>query len=753
VRYDHHTRRQAKIRSLETIGMALVAFLVLILVFAFSTLETYAELPIPHQIQELLGLSNTGEFSSKQSLRISAALERNMIAAHVPPNSDMWTLEISPEKHEERAKDVANLFKREKLVSLSLEAPTPLATLRETLAPHTQSTSDRKALVLLPGETIRFSASAFSAQNPRIVVRNIAVTPDRKDSAAQLDFQVGEAPHSQIAVSPRGEIAAFTVTRANNTDPLSLHWPQNAPGALAILGEVSLHNKNLPGIILVTIDNLNTGLDALPRTKNVLKSKGEPAGLLFPFWPTSTNSKEAVAGIFTGKIPSNLGLTAPYSLFTKNKSFAKPPTLERIMEEKGYKTVRIQVGSSAQCANCSTSQSISSLLSLSEFSLNIKLPREHELRQGVRSLFQIFDGNLSDMFLHLDINMAAENLSHTWESALSEEGSVLKWLTSAWFGEADSVLQREKEIQIDQALSALFEKVKSETGQRIIVVTTQTQKSSPQTKGIPALPGEAWVPQSFLVSSPVEFASQASLFSAIASPENAAIKNEDIVPIQTSREEIFVTPAGWISLPLGLSAKTNGETSFMRSHVPFQKLEQVQSAIQKYREKYTLQSVHVLVPNIQAAMLFKGEIALPAKIYACESTHPDPSFTMAITGERENLLQFSIQPNASLTEWQLSCLIEGHVNANATSNTPDTATLKFSNNNVPVSPQNIALGEFALSAQSFSWNATLGQVLVSQASVFLPAHISPEFRAPFTKSVYFWMERYPAIPQSREKKS
>jgi hypothetical protein len=753
VKYDKKTRKKAQEENIKTLAIGVVFFIGLTLVTAFFSLEMYTTFPIPSPLRTLFKTSAFDEFSNNEFSGLGTAISRSALQAHLPAGN--WLFELSPEKQNERSNLFVDIVKRNKGLQLIPKATAPLAHIREALSPHSQIFTEQIGMLLFPGETVRFSAGAFSTQNPKLIARCLGATPDRKEAPANIEIAVAENAPQSLPFSPRGEIQTLEVNRPNADTSFAIHWPASAPGALFILGEDTPHQNNLPGIFLVSIDNMQEGLAGLSKTQKVLRDSGLSHETLFPFWPTSSNPLTSISGIFTGQPPSVLGLTAPASAFETSNPFGAPETLESRLSKKGYRTIRIKVGPENRCQECATSPLLNSLLSHSNFDLSITALRNHEVRQTLESLFNDFDGNLDGLFIHVSLELPANQFAYTWNSALSPQGSPLTWMKSAWFGDdhQNSTSKQEKEIQIDKSLSAVFSKIKNPANHRLIVVATTTNSPLPSQDNVPASPGEAWLPTSLFVKSNPLAVSQTVLFNAIPDFTAPNITDGVVAPIQTSAEEVFVTQSGWISLPISLPKETDTPAP-LRSHIPFTAMEATQNAIQKYRESYAVQAVHLLVPNISAQSGFQGEITIPFRIFTCQSSHTMPSIQIKVGGENQNTLSIVAKPETNISTWRLTCLVAyAPQNSDKHFFNKGVSLLRFSAGETPLLPNSVAIGEHALSGALFSRGNDTNLISIPNSHIFLPAFIAPQFRPPYTKSAYFWLERFPAMQAAQGRRS
>jgi hypothetical protein len=752
MRYDKNTRRKAKEKNIKALALTVVVLIGATLASAFFSLETDLKVPLPSPFRSLFDNTEFDEFSNANYSGLGTAVARNALHAHIP--TEPWSFSLTPEELESRSSRIAEILKRDKKFLITQEKTLPLMRIREALSPRSQVFSQRLGIVLLPGETIRFSASSFAAQNPTLVARCLGVTPDRKDAPTIFGVATDEGSAQQVSISPRGETQEFEAKRNSMTDALTIQWPSSAPGALVIFGETAPHNKALPGIFFVSIDNLQAGLSPLASTQKVLRDHNLSHDTQFPMWPTSSNAITAISGAFTGQSPSALGLTAPASAFEISNPFAAPETLESRLSQKGYRTIRIKIGPSNICAECESSPILNSLVSQSNFDLSISAIRNHEVRQTLLKLFHDFDGDLSGLFIHVSLELPAGQFRYTWRSALSPAGSPLTWVKSAWFGDNDegSTAHREKEIQVDQALAAVFSKMKNLGQQRVVVLATTTNSPLPSNEKVPAPPGEAWLPTSMMAQTKSPTVSQTTLFHAIPDFSAPHVLGGSVAAIQTPSEEVFVAPAGWMSLPIPTSSHMSTPAP-LRSHIPFASMEATQVAIQKHRENSSVQAIHLLVPGINALPGFRAEITTPFRILTCDSSHPDSSAQIKVSGENQNVLSVTAKPQADLAFWQLTCLI-AHTHPDSDKHfNKDITTLRFVTGETPIAPGAVAIGEYGLSGTLFSKSSDTNTLSIQNSHIFLPALIAPQFRPPYTKQVYFWLERYPAMPKPQGRRS
>ncbi len=754
--YDHRTRRKAKVKNLKMFMGSATAVAAVLVCTAIFSLKTYVEFPIPQQIRSLFGTSDNGEFSQRKISGIALAIQKNPLNAKLPSRLQSWTLlpNVDSSVRESRIRE---LFKHEKSITVDFHANVPLAKVRERVNPRSSVFTERNGLLLLPGETLRFAPNIFTSANPTLAVRCLGVTPDKQDAKIAINVTSDATSVQEISVPLKNDVLEFAITKTEGENTIAIHWPENAPGVLEILGELVSQSPATPPVIFISIDNLGNGLSSLKKTWTTLQKHDPTVQNVSQFWPTSSHHQSALSSIFSGQIPSNLGITIPTEVFPKLNPVSNFQTLELHFAKQFYKTLRVKIRSPNTCEECFHHPQLDSILGLSNFDLHIDVQRKHELREGIQAVFRDFDGQLNGMFLHLSIELEAKQISYTWESALSPDASVFSWIRASWFGDDDqsTIHNREKEAQIDAALSEVLLKIQAfNPTARIVVLATSTNKTqeakTAQTplEDVPTKFGEAWIPRSMLTPNLPTLASQLSLFGALNDFEKPQIEDTSIAPIQTPFEEIFVTPHGWMSIPV-VTFNNVPSNSTVRSHIPFSEMEATQNLIQKYRESYTVQAVHLLIPSVAAQTSLKGDITLPFKVIQCKSSQPEVPPNAKILGEQPNNVHFEIKPNHNISEWQLTCLVHSRTTPLDNNRAEDPALLNLSLNDQSIPVANIAIGEFALSGTLFKHPTQADHIQILSPNSFLPADIPPQFRQPFSKAAYFWMEPYPSIPSTQ----
>jgi hypothetical protein len=745
VSYDRRTRRQAKTKFLQVVASVTGIVVAGLFVVAANSLETYWNVPLFASAKNFFGVRETGEFSLSKKMGLNDILDTTHLDARLPA-SDSWKLEsnIPPQN---RSHALQEILKREKLLSLEFESILPLARVREYSQLKSPVFAERRSLVLLPGENLRLAAAAFKNLTPKLTARCLGVTADKKDSKALLEIATQDGLLAPIELSTQGKPLSFTIPRTRPDQEIILRWPANAPGIFSFMGEET-PRADLPGIVLITLDHIAQGLSDLPLTTQAARNIDSSLQTLSPIWPASEKNRDNLASALTGISPSNLGLTAPNEAYASENPFGVPQTIEEKLAKKGYHSFRLNLRPADLCEPCDHHVQVENILELAKFDVSVGVRRLQEIQTGLGQILGNFDGVTSGLFLHIAVEMPASKMKLTWSSALSERGSILTWLRSAWTtGEqSEATHELEKNIQLDQTLSELIRNIQknSKPAPNIFILVGNTSQTP--SNSAPARPGELLAPAAAIGNAKPSVLSQTSLESLILLNQFNS-QNQGIAAVQGENEEVFVLTDGWMSLPVVTSA--NQQKYFGdRVHVPFSSLEATQNTVQKYRDSYTIQALHILFPSVAENETLTGELQAPFPLLSCRAPESEDTPEIQVSGEGKSILRFKKTSHRPLATWQLTCFVDAQKQTFTKDMPAGTAALDVSRGGQPLSRDRIGIGEYALSGALFPVASSASRTQIPTSRAFLSASAPPQFPKPFAKMAYIWLERYPTIPRA-----